>query len=236
MESEILSRIRSELISQADEKTREGSVRYFKEEIRVYGVKTALVSRIAAKYYPEIKSLTKTRVFELCEELWKSDYMEEAFIACEWSYRRKAEYEPGDFAVFERWIGSYVNNWAECDTLCNHSVGSLVEKFPVLVQDLKPWTTSENRWFRRAAAVTLIIPAKKGLFLDDILEIAAKLLRDKDDLVQKGYGWMLKEAAVPHLQEVYSFILNNKQNMPRTALRYAIEKMPDELKRRAMSK
>ena len=89
---------------------------------------------------------------------------------------------------------------------------------------------------RRASAVSLIIPARKGLFLDTIFEIADNLLLDKDDLVQKGYGWMLKAASESHLPEVFDYVIKNKFIMPRTALRYAIEKMPINLKIIAMEK
>jgi 3-methyladenine DNA glycosylase AlkD len=55
-------------------------------------------------------------------------------------------------------------------------------------------------------------------------------------MVQKGYGWMLKVASQVHQKEVIDFIMQRKDKMPRTALRYAIEKMPAELKQRAMIK
>ena len=89
---------------------------------------------------------------------------------------------------------------------------------------------------RRAAAVSLIIPARNGKFLKDILEIADILLLDKDDMVQKGYGWMLKAASQAHQQEIFNYVVEKKAVMPRTALRYAIEKMPKELKTKAMAK
>ena len=95
----------------------------------------------------------------------QSDYCEEAFIAFEWAYQLRNDYSEDDFYTFERWIENYVNNWAKCDTLCNHSVGSFIEKFPAYVANLKTWTGSDNRWVRRAAAVTLILPARKGNFL-----------------------------------------------------------------------
>lgn len=88
----------------------------------------------------------------------------------------------------------------------------------------------------KAAAVSLIIPARKGLFLDDIFEIADSLLSDNDDLVQKGYGWMLKAASESHMQTVFEFVLARKNSMPRTALRYAIEKMPPQMRQMAMTK
>ena len=67
-------------------------------------------------------------------------------------------------------------------------------------------------------------------------EIADKLLVDKDDLVQKGYGWMLKVASQSHQEKVFDYVIKNKKIIPRTALRYAIEKMPEELRTVAMQK
>ena len=184
----------------------------------------------------EIEYRSKTEIFGLCEELWLSGYIEESFIACNWSYYVCKRFEAGDFDVFERWIDLYVNNWASCDTLCNHTVGEFMEMYPEYIDRLKGFVTSPNRWKKRAAAVTLIIPARKGMFLTDIFEIADGLLTDPDDLVQKGYGWMLKAASQSHQGEVFDYVMKHKQIMPRTALRYAIEKMPDELKRTAMAK
>ena len=101
---------------------------------------------------------------------------------------------------------------------------------------MKTWCLSENRWVRRASAVSFILPAKKGLFKENLFDIADRLLLDGDDLVQKGYGWMLKELAEAYEEEVYQFILERRAVMPRTALRYAIEKMPAEKKREAMKR
>ena len=84
--------------------------------------------------------------------------------------------------------------------------------------------------------MSLIVPAKQGKFLHDIFEIADILLLDKDDMIQKGYGWMLKVASQVHQREVFEYVLAHKTTMPRTALRYAIEKMPKEMKNRAMGK
>ena len=103
-------------------------------------------------------------------------------------------------------------------------------------RELRRWTQSENRWMRRAAAVSLIIPAKHGTFLPESMEIANLLLTDSDDMVQKGYGWLLKEASRQHQAEVFAFVMRNRQVMPRTALRYTMELMPKNLKEEAMEK
>ena len=234
--TKIIETIRHNLEKNANEKARDSGQRFFKEKIKLYGVKTDIVSKIAKEYLKIIKDLKKVEVFGLCEELWQSGYMEESFIACNWSYFIHKEYKQEDFKVFEKWVSNYVSNWASCDTFCNHTVGEFIEMYPDYLSGLNSWAESENRWMRRAAAVSLIIPARKGKFLKDIFNIADILLLDKDDLVQKGYGWMLKAASQAHQKEVLEYIIANKTMMPRTALRYAIEKMPKDLKEKAMEK
>lgn len=233
---ELISEIRKELQNNSDKKVQESSRNFFKEEIQSYGVKSAVVIKMSKDYYKLIQNNSKEEVFGYCEELWQSQTLEESFIACNWSYFVHKEYQPEDFEVFERWIENYVNNWASCDTLCNHTVGEFIEMYPGYLSRLKEMTNSENRWMRRAAAVSLIIPARKGLFINDIFEIADSLLMDNDDLVQKGYGWMLKVACQKHQQEVFEYIMDKKSIMPRTALRYAIEKMPVDMKKAAMER
>jgi 3-methyladenine DNA glycosylase AlkD len=234
--NKIVESVRLELIKNADERTRISGERYFKEPVKLHGLKSAITERIGKDYYFKIKGKTKSEIFRLCEELWESGYLEEAGIACNWSYYVRNEYEPDDIKIFEKWIDEYVTNWASCDTLCNHTVGKLVEMYPEKVNELKKWTKSQNRWMRRASAVSLIVPAKKGLFISDIFEIAGLLLQDADDMVQKGYGWMLKSASHTWQKEVFDYVVKHKALMPRTALRYAIEKMPKELKVIAMAK
>ncbi len=76
------------------------------------------------------KGKSKAEIFSLCDLLWESGYMEEGFIACTWSYALRKQYEPKDFLIFEKWVKEYVRNWASCDTLCNHTVGSFIEMYP----------------------------------------------------------------------------------------------------------
>lgn len=232
----VIKNIRQELNQKSDEETRTSGQRFFKEEVKLYGVKTATVTKIGQEYFKVVKGKAKAEIFDLCEELWKSGYMEESFIACSWAYALRKDFKPVDFKIFESWLKKYVTNWASCDTLCNHTIGTFIEMYPEFLANLKEWAKSDNRWMRRAAAVSLIIPARHGKFLEDIIEIAETLLQDKEDLVQKGYGWMLKAASEAHQKEIFDYVLKNKSLMPRTALRYAIEKMPKEFKQKAMAK
>ena len=233
---DIIDKVREDLKKNVDKKVIESSRHFFKEKIMVYGIKSADIKLISTDYFKQIKDFSKNEIFNLCEKLWESGYLEESFIACNWSYALRKKYEVTDFQLFEKWVNGYVNNWASCDTLSNHTIGEYLEMYPKVISELKKWAKSENRWMRRAAAVSLIVPAKKGKFLNEIIEISNILLNDTDDLVQKGYGWMLKAASKTHKQEIFNYVISKKATMPRTALRYAIEKMPVELKLIAMKK
>jgi len=236
MEYTILASLREKLKAQADETTLQSGLRFFKEEIIVYGVKIAVVQKISKDFYSLIQTEPKEKIFAYCEQLWKSGVMEEAIVACNWSYALRKKFMPDDMLLFERWINQYVSNWATCDTFCNHTMGAFFEKYPEQVTILKTFATSPNRWMKRAAAVSLIVPARKGLFGQEIFELSTLLLLDTDDMVQKGYGWLLKVYSQKHETEVFTFVMNHKAYMPRTALRYAIEKMPESLRKQAMTR
>jgi 3-methyladenine DNA glycosylase AlkD len=234
--NDILAQIRQELKANTDQKTQESFQRFFKEQVKYYGVKTETVGKIAKKYWNQVEALDKQAIFGLCEELFRSDYTEEAFIVSFWLPNYVEHLEPSDLATFKMWIERYVNNWAKCDGFCNHTIGDLIQKHPETIKELESWAKSENRWLKRASAVSLIVSAKKGCFLQGAFEISDVVLADMDDMVQKGYGWLLKEESRKHQKEVYDYVVKNRKVMPRTALRYAVELMPKELKAEAMKK
>lgn len=234
----MIDKIRKSLNEYSDPNIAAGSSRFFKEgeAAKVYGVKSSDVRQIGKNALKEVKDLSKAEIFNICEQLWKSAYLEEAVIACMLAESLEKQYLPEDFKIFENWVHNYLTNWADCDTFCNHTVGNFVMMYPQFISELKKWAKSDRRFVKRAAAVTLIIPARKGLFLQDIFEIANTLLLDADDLVQKGYGWMLKAASESNQKEVFEYVMSKKEIMPRTSLRYAIEKMPADLKSQAMKR
>lgn len=232
----LIEQIRADLKANADQKTAETSHRFFKEEIKVYGIKTPVVTKIAKTHWKQAQDLSKQELFALCERLLESGYMEEAFVVNTWLPYYIDRLNADDIHTFKRWIETYVSNWAECDGFCNHTVGDLIQKCPEAVPEVKRWAKSSNRWLKRASAVSFIVPAKRGLFLKDAFDVCDVLLLDGDDLVQKGYGWLLKEESRVHQKEVFDYVVKNRVVMPRTALRYAVELLPRELKAEAMKR
>jgi 3-methyladenine DNA glycosylase AlkD len=224
------------LIDLSSAQRRNSTISFFKHDIKCYGVSNPDSQKIGRKYIRRLKKHTKENILDICEELFRSEYLEESLIACQITFAQKEHFTERDIDTFERWINNYINNWAECDTFCNKVIGEMMFRFPNTVERVKSWSLSENLWVRRASAVSFIYPGKRNTYVDDQFEIALILLEDTEDMVQKGYGWMLKVLSSARLNEVFQFVQTYKARMPRTALRYAIEKMPPELKMEAMKK
>ena len=100
----VLHALRQQLEENADPKTKESGPKFFKEQVTLYGVKTAIVTKISKEYFNYLKDGNENDVFLLCEDLWKSDYLEESFVACNWSYALHKQFSPEDFFVFEKWL------------------------------------------------------------------------------------------------------------------------------------
>ena len=232
----IILEIRKELRANTDPKYKKGELNFFKEKIKTYGVRASVSQRISREYFKKIKHLEKKKVFSLCEELLESGYIQEIGIAFRWAFRFKNQYEEKDFKIFEKWLKKYISNWTNCDDFCTHNLGYFITEFPEFIPKIKKWTKSKNKWARRASAVIFIYPVKHKKYLKHIFEIADILLLDEDDMVQKGYGWMLKEASNIYPKEVFDFVMKNKNKMPRISLRYAIEKYPKALRKKAMQR
>jgi 3-methyladenine DNA glycosylase AlkD len=233
----ILDDLRREVSRYKSKTHRINAQQFHKEKLaRPWVLKSSVVRSIEKKFAADIKRLSKAEVLRLCEDLMASDIEARRFFAFEWAARKQKDFAPSDFARFERWLKSEVDNWGACDHLCGCVTGPLVLSYPELIPKVKRWTKSKATMVRRAAAVSLIVPLRKGHALSDAFEVADILLTDPEDLVQKGYGWMLKEGTKQFRDEIYQFVLDRRDRMPRTALRYAIEKLPAEMRREAMKK
>jgi len=234
--TQLLTDIRKALESRVDEAYKMGAERYFKEPINILGVRLPEIRQISREFYSQVKNLGKTEFFGICEELLDTGIGEETTIAFDWAWRRKSQYELEDFSRFESWLERYVSNWGHCDDISCHSVGFMLHKWPKLAENMPKWGKSSNRWLRRSSAVSLIYPVRREVLVDKAFEIADILIEDEDDLVRKGYGWLLKEVSNAHPERVYDYVTSNVERMPRVAFRYAIEKLPDEMREKAMGK
>ncbi|MGI1899396.1 DNA alkylation repair protein, partial [Vibrio campbellii] len=136
----------------------------------------------------------------------------------------------------ESWLYQYITDWNDCDDFCTHAFGALIAQDNPLFQRTLSWCKSDNFAVRRAAAVVLIYPINKGLYGGtEPFQIVDLLLEDDHYLVQKGYGWMLKVLAQKEPERVIDYLKCSHSRMPRTAFRYAIEKLDKQTQRELMA-
>ncbi len=202
--------------------------RYFKEPIDTWGIPMPVCRQIAASFYPRIRRDLPLAI-SVVGELHKQGVLEVAIVGDYMLSRMKRQITPSQFDTFDSWVDT-LTNWANTDSLSTSLISETVRKDPRLTGRLIEWTESENRWRRRAAAVSLVPIARKGEMLDDALKIADKLMLDRDDMVQKGVGWLLKEASKRHPMEVRNYLLRWRTLTSALVLRYASEKLPSDMK------
>ncbi|MFA6100285.1 MAG: DNA alkylation repair protein [Patescibacteria group bacterium] len=172
------------------------------------------------------------------QKLLKSKIHEERFVALVLLVMR---YQSGDESakkdIFERYLSmsKWINNWDLVDTSAPQIVGDYCWRTEDR-QALKNLIKSSDLWERRIGVLATLTFIRQG----DVkltLELAEKLLNDRHDLIHKAVGWMLREAGSRSPQEVKKFLNRHAARMPRTMLRYAIEKFsPDERHRYLQAK
>jgi 3-methyladenine DNA glycosylase AlkD len=134
--------------------------------------------------------------------------------------------------VWKRWLAdNHSANWATTDAMCGVLIGPLLLQYPELAPRMRAWARDRNMWVRRASIVGLIPRARRGESLDLVYEIARRLHADQEDLIQKAVGWALREAGKTDMPRLERYLRANGAAIPRTTLRYAIERFPATLRK-----
>jgi 3-methyladenine DNA glycosylase AlkD len=189
---------------------------------------TGDIRGISAKLFQSVEDKSIDSVLPLCEELLGEHDWPFGVIAYDFAYRVRKQYDEKTFAIFESWLIKYVRGWGDCDDFCTHAFGELICNHSELVGKVRKWVTREEFWMRRASAVILIPAIKKGKYQEvSPFTISDALMQDEHDLVLKGYGWMLKVLSQKEPDLVYDYLMKNRELKPRTAFRYALEKLDD---------
>jgi 3-methyladenine DNA glycosylase AlkD len=231
-----LNSLRAELKKHANPERALAAKRYFKTGKGEYGEGDVFLGlsvpdqrKIARGY----KTLPLSDVFKLL----KSKIHEERFVALVLLVEK---YRSGDESakkeVFEGYLGmsKWINNWDLVDTSAPQIVGDYCWRAKDH-QTIKNLIKSTDLWERRIGVLASFTFIRQG----DVkltVEIAKKLLNDRHDLIHKAVGWMLREAEPRSPKEIRKFLDENATKMPRTMLRYAIEKFSASDRNRLMEK
>lgn len=176
----------------------------------------------------EFRSLTVEELLPLLHSSWHEERLLAIVILTE-------QYKRGDRdAIYALYLANtkFINNWDLVDASAPQIVGAhLYERSRAPLRRL---AKSESLWERRIAIIATQHFIRQGDF-DETLALAALLLRDREDLIHKAVGWMLREVGNRDRARLLSFLDEHATSMPRTMLRYAIEKFPEELRKQYLA-
>ncbi len=147
--------------------------------------------------------------------------------------KAKTEQEKQRAVDFYLKYHSYGNNWDLVDVITPKILGPwLIHRDKSLLYE---YAHSSNLWERRIAIITTYHFIRQGNF-EDTIKISEILLNDRHDLIHKAVGWMLREMGKRNEVELINFLNKYYKNMPRTMLRYSIERLPDQLRKSYLAK
>ncbi len=222
----MINKLVKELKKSQDKKQAEILQRFFKTENGQYGegdvflgIKVPIQRRICSKYkleLNEIQELLNSRIHEhrLC-----------GLFALVSRYKRADEKFKRKIFKFYLKNAKKINNWDLVDLSAPSIVGDyLLNKDKKILYKL---AKSKNLWEKRIAIVSTSQFIRKGKYLNEVLKISKILLKDEHDLIHKAVGWMLRELGKRDVKKLELFIQKNYKSMPRTTLRYAIERFPE---------
>lgn len=222
----MLTKLRKELKKLGSKEKAKVYQKFFKTGVGEYGFGDVFVGlsvpqsrAIAIKY--------KDLPFENIGELLRSEIHEERLIALLILVHQFQKEELLQRRIYEFYLKNtkFVNNWDLVDLSSDKIVGGyLIDKPKDILYKL---AKSQNIWERRIAMISTYNFIKNKMY-DDALSIAEILTPDKNDLIQKAVGWMLREVGNRDLRSEEKFLKKHYKNMGRTALRYAIEKFPEK--------
>ena len=223
--------IRARLESLADPRVAESSLRFFKtgrgeygEGDRFLGVRVPDVRKVAR----EFRAAPLSAAFALLRSPLHEERLLALLMLVERFTRGSESERARIYEEYRKRIRRFVNNWDLVDSSAREIVGAHLEQRDRAA--LYELARSSNLWERRVAIIATFWFIKRGSF-DDALAIATVLLDDEQDLIHKAVGWMLREVGNRDRGVEERFLRAHYRQMPRTMLRYAIEKFPPRLRR-----
>jgi 3-methyladenine DNA glycosylase AlkD len=204
--------------------------RYFRGagDLGFHNVGTSAMRALARSIYAanrDVWSIDEAMAF--ADALVVDRYLEVKSVGIELVARYRRAFTPRLLPVWKRWLaGNHAANWATTDAMSGALIGPLLLQHPALAARMRAWSRDRNMWVRRASVVSLISSARKGVALDVLYENARRLHRDDEDLIQKAVGWALREAGKADMARLERYLRANGAAIPRTTLRYAIERFP----------
>jgi 3-methyladenine DNA glycosylase AlkD len=212
----------------------EGVQWFFKDEIKSHGWYTADLRRAARQFRWDVrKHYGLDFLIKVADCLFSRPVLEEKIVAVFLLEKLDAEFGDREFKLFESWLDR-ISSWSDHDSLVHDLIGPMVVSKPGRAKAVFGWAKSPNRWHRRAACVALIRGTRARMLFREITKLSDSLLADKDDMVQKGLGWLLRETAKYDAKRALPYLMSIRSRAPRLVLRTACETLAPALKRKVL--
>ena len=210
--------------------------RFFKEEVKSRGWYTHELRKLAKRFRRVIlNDAGLDYLVQVADDLFQGEVLEEKTLAVILLQDSIGDMGEREFKLFEKWLAR-VSSWADHDALAYYLLGRLIAAEPKRVARVFVWAKSKNRWHRRAAAVSLIPGARAKQFVPEMKRLTEQLLADEDDMVQKGLGWLLREAAKFNPKDTVPLLMSIRERAPRLVLRTGCEKLDEKTRARILAK
>jgi len=197
--------------------------RFFKHEVKSRGWYTAEMRKVARRFRRAILAeYGLPYLIQVADQLFKGEVLEEKAFAVMLLEGMTAQFGRNEFKLFESWLDR-ITSWADHDALVHCLLGPMVAAEESYLTRLPVWAKKKSIWHRRAAAVSLIHSTRQHKNFDHIQRITELLLPSNDDMVQKGLGWLLREAAKANPKQTVAYLMTIRDRTPRLVLRTACE-------------
>lgn len=209
---------------------------YFKDEIKSHGWYTAGLRRATVRFRREvIKERGLDFLVEVADQLFAGSVLEENVAAVFLLEKLDGEFGDREFKLFESWLDR-ISSWADHDALVHDLIAPMIASKPTRGKTVFRWAKSPKRWHQRAACVALIRGTRAKMFFPEINKLSDSLLTDKDDMVQKGLGWLLRETAKFDAKRTVPYLMKIRDRAPRLVLRTACETLPPQIRKRILTR
>jgi 3-methyladenine DNA glycosylase AlkD len=209
--------------------------RFFKHEVRSRGWYTGDLRKVAVRFRRAIIAESGLPfLLQVADQLFRGDVLEEKVFAVLMLQGIVDGFGKAEFKVFETWLDR-VNTWADHDALVHYLIGPMIAADDAYLSRPPRWARMQKRWHQRAAAVSLIHSTRQHKNFGEIRRITEILLSSGDDMVQKGLGWLLREAAKANPEETVEYLTTICHRTPRLVLRTACETLPAATRKRVLA-
>ena len=209
---------------------------FFKNQVKSRGWYTGEIRKVAMRFRRTIVAEEGLPyLVQVADQLFRGDVLEEKVFAVFLLQGCVGDFGKREFKLFESWLDR-ISSWADHDGLAHYLIGPMLAADAGLLPNPMRWAKMKGRWHRRAAAVSLIHSTRQHKNFQHIQRVAEMLLSSDDDMVRKGLGWLLREAAKFNREQTVDYLMTIRDRAPRLVLRTACETLPPALKERVLGK